>query len=222
MFQALKNLSERMGIAKERELFDPAVLNDLVAVQTGWHPLQRGGASFRTRKLIQKNPDRVEFRPTFGALMFGGVFGGFGVMGLLMCAAFFSAGGMPWFTALLPLFVGSVFIASSIWMIRRFSTPIVFDGRNGWFWKGREDPMAAVNRNEIKCLAKLEEVHALQLISETCRGKDRSYLSYELNLVLKSGRRVNVFDHGSLKSARSDADKLAAFLGRPVWDAIRR
>ena len=46
------------------------------------------------------------------------------------------------------------------------------------------------------------------------------FYSYEINLVLKNGRRVNVADHGDLDSLRADADMLANFLEVPVWDAL--
>jgi hypothetical protein len=118
--------------------------------------------------------------------------------------------------------VGSIFVAVGGFMVRSFSVPVVFDGRNGFFWKGRQSPMDVVNRDELKSFAELEDIHALQLISEFCRGDKSSYHSYELNLVLKSGDRLNVFDHGHLKHARADAATLAGFLGLPLWDAIRR
>jgi hypothetical protein len=65
----------------------------------------------------------------------------------------------------------------------------------------------------------LGEIHALQLISEHCTSDNSSYYSYELNLVLADGRRINVVDHGNRATLYSDADSLAAFLGVPIWDA---
>lgn len=211
-----------MGISKEREPFDPTVFNDVVALQTGWHPVERGGSNFRTRRLIQKDPDRMVFRATFGALVFCLVFFGFGFMALGMGVLFALPGNemVPWM-ALFPFFGGFLFIATAVWMFRRFTIPIVFDAGSGYFWKGRITPMEVANHNEIKCFAELEDVRALQLISEHCSGKDSSYFSYELNLVLVSARRVNIFDHGHLKSARADAENLAEFLGKPLWDAVQ-
>lgn len=75
--------------------------------------------------------------------------------------------------------------------------------------------------NSVKNFAGLEDIHALQLLSEYCRGgKKRSYYSYELNLVLRNGRRINVMDHGDCKKLREDAQTLSEFLDKPVWDAI--
>jgi hypothetical protein len=50
-------------------------------------------------------------------------------------------------------------------------------------------------------------------------GNKNSYYSYELNLVLDDGSRINVVDHGNLDRLRSDAQTLSRFLDKPVWDA---
>ena len=52
-------------------------------------------------------------------------------------------------------------------------------------------------------------------------GSKSSYTSYELNLVLDDGSRINVVDHGNLDRLRGDATTLSRFLSKPVWDATR-
>ena len=61
----------------------------------------------------------------------------------------------------------------------------------------------------------------MQLLSKFVSGSKSSYYSYELNLVLNDGRRINVVDHGDLKRLRSDVKTLSQFLDKPVWDATR-
>ena len=57
-------------------------------------------------------------------------------------------------------------------------------------------------------------------ISEYCGGKS-SYYSYELNLVLSDGTRLNIVDHGDLRRVRRDGATLARFLGVPLWDPVQ-
>jgi len=76
------------------------------------------------------------------------------------------------------------------------------------------------DKKTLPYFAKLEDIHALQLISEYCGGNDGSYYSYELNLVLENGKRINVVDHGNKNKLRKEANNLSAFLAKPVWDAI--
>ena len=220
----LQKLSRMMGLSGGQSVFDPAGLNDALALRVDWTPLKRGGASFRTRRLVKTDLQRCEFKPTAGALLFSLAFA---VMGLTVPAIIvFSSfrqetaglGAVPLF----PLLIGAVFVWVGGYMFRAFTAPVVFDLRSGYFWKGRTAPMEVINPADIKCAAKLEEIHALQLVSERCTSKNSSYLSYELNLVLESGERLNIFDHGNLNRAREDAEQLGRFLGRPVWDAVQR
>ena len=51
------------------------------------------------------------------------------------------------------------------------------------------------------------------------RGNKSAYYSYEMNLVLNDGKRLNVVDHGNQAKLREDAQTLATFLNVPVWDA---
>jgi len=80
-------------------------------------------------------------------------------------------------------------------------------------------------RNTLKHFAELEKVHALQIIAEICSNKTergrrtKTYHSYELNLVLEDGKRINVIDLTNQDRLRKDAGTLAAFLDKPIWDA---
>lgn len=70
-----------------------------------------------------------------------------------------------------------------------------------------------IQKNQIP----LSEIIAIQIIGELVRGKNKSYNSFELNLVLTDNTRRNVIDHGNLKSIISDAERLSHFLNIPIW-----
>ena len=121
---------------------------------------------------------------------------------------------------LFPILFGLVFAGVGGAMYYFGTMPVVFDKVRGFYWKGHRPPYELADPAARKQATRLEQIHALQLLSEYCRGKNNSYYSYELNLVLKDGRRLNVIDHGNLGKLRADAAALARFLGKPVWDAI--
>ena len=102
----------------------------------------------------------------------------------------------------------------------RVTTPKVFDKHERLYWKGRKSPNEVFDKNKIKDLVEFDQIHALQIISEICKGKDSSFYSYELNFVLKEGKRINVIDHGDVENIRIEAETLSAFLEKPVWDAV--
>ncbi|WP_339137438.1 MAG: hypothetical protein WGN25_05270 [Candidatus Electrothrix sp. GW3-4] len=43
--------------------------------------------------------------------------------------------------------------------------------------------------------------------------------SYEIDLILKDGTRINAMGHGKKSKIQEDAKILAEFLGKPLWDA---
>lgn len=116
---------------------------------------------------------------------------------------------------------GLLFLAGGSGVLYVGATPAVFDKRKGFFWKGRKEPDAGSDWRHLKHCARLGEIHALQLITEQIKGKS-SYSSYELNLVLNDGRRINVVDHGGKDRIRADAAALAKFLNKPLWDAVEK
>jgi hypothetical protein len=217
----LQKLQEMAG--RRVATFDPAALNDPVALQTAWNPAKGGGASFRTHRLVTVDHSRLEFKATGGAVVFYLLFllVGLGVtigipVARLTSGDSFSMSG-DW---LIPLLIGMVFAVVGGVMLYFGIAPIVFDLRQGCYWKGRKNPGQVFDKRGLKDFAQLPDIHALQIISEYCSGKN-SFYSYELNLVLKDGSRVNVVDHGNLVALREDSTKLAQFLGRPLWDGLQ-
>ncbi len=201
-------------IQREAVPFDPSNLGDDLASRVDWSPVKGGGASFRTHHLERIDSNRCEFKAAAGAKLFYGVFV---VMGLGVAIAFGTAGASS--AGLFPVLFGLGFaaIGGVLWYFG--AAPIVFDKRRGAFWKGRQSPYDVRNVSELKHHAPLDRIHALQIISEYVRGNKSSYYSYELNLVLDDGTRLNVVDHGRLDRLREDAQMLSTFLERPVWDA---
>ncbi|QBG48636.1 hypothetical protein EGM51_14950 [Verrucomicrobia bacterium S94] len=218
MLNVLKDFSERIGLGGGKPVFNPEVFNDPVALQTAWSPLKKGGASFRTQKLVEIDPDRLELRTTAGAILFSVLFAGMGLLAIGGGIAIYIQSDFSSFKSILPVLIGLVFTGAGGCMLYYFSTPSVFDRRNGFFWKGRKSPDEVVNRSRLKQFVEFDRIYALQLISEYCRSDKSSFYSYELNLILKDGSRINVFDHGKLDAARADAEKLSAFLNRPYWE----
>jgi hypothetical protein len=216
----LKKLATAMqSLVREAMPVDPSQFGDPVAERTEWTPLKRGGTNFRTHKLVRVDARRMAFRATFGAQFFYLLFIGMGVVvpGIIL-GSMWSAGQREWIM-LMPAGMGALFAIVGSYLLVSGNRPIVFDRRQGYFWVGRQEPNQVFDVAEIKQLAALDVVHALQLIREYVRGNKSSYYSYELNLVLANGERVPVVDHGSVKRLRDDAATLAAFLEKPVWDA---
>jgi hypothetical protein len=220
MLDRLRAILKRAGTPVT---FDASRFNDPVALQVEWSPKKGGGTNFRTHKLVLVDFNRMEFKTTFGAFLFYLVFllTGAGISSGFAVYSFMNetGTGMGNFEMFMPFLTGILFFALGIYLYYNGAKPVVFDKRYGYFWKCWKAPDEAFNPDAMEEYTKLSDIHAIQIISEFIRGDKSSYYSYELNLVLNDGARVNVVDHGNKEKLRADAQILADFLGKPVWDA---
>lgn len=219
----LNELIEKLrSLVPKREVFDPGVFDDPVANLTEWTPAKRGGTNLRTHKLVTVDSGRVEFRASTGAYLFYAVFLLIGLGVLVAFSTIMLRASPRAFNPefILPILIGAVFFLIGAGLLRSGTNPIVFDKTSRSFWKGCVAPDQVFDKSRIKAYAEFDQIHAIQLLSEYCRGNKTSYHSYELNLVLENGERINVIDHGNKSKLVEDAQTLAAFLEKPLWDTI--
>ena len=198
---------------------NPARFNHPLALAIEWTPLKGGGATFRTHDLHLVGAGRIEFRQSVGFRLFLGLFMVAGVILFVL-----NLPGMPMHAAIgSKVLRGIVMIASAlvavcmaVVLIRRDS--VVFARTEGFFWSGRRKGARLPARH-----CALDTIAGLQILAERISdvGDGRRRWSYELNLVLNDGKRLNVVDHGSLEDVRAAAEKIQMFLPTrpPIWDA---
>ena len=219
----LNELIEKLrSLVPKRKEFDPRVFDDPVANLTAWTPAKSGGTNFRTHKLVAVDSGRLEFRASSGAFFsyLIPLVIGLGML-IYVFVVSFRAFSMEFNSDNIFLIVlGLILSVIGAGMLRSGTNPIVFDKISRLFWKGRVAPDQVFDRGRIKQYAEFDRIHAIQLLSEYCRGNKTSYHSYELNLVLENGERINVVDHGNKNKLVEDAQTLATFLEKPLWNAI--
>lgn len=160
--------------------------------------------------------------------MFSGVFMALGlIIPVLMMTSTIKSGSssepLPFLLTLVPL----VFFIAGFFLFRSSTKPIVFNKTTGYFWKGRLKDNESPDQKALKEYCRLTDIAALQIVAEhisgssSSSGRSQSYRSYEINLILRNAGRLNVIDHGNRKKLMEDAEKLASYLGVPVWDGTR-
>ena len=201
--------------------FDASKFEDEIALKTEWAPLKGGGTNFKTHKLIMTNYTRCEFKSTAGSKMFSLLFlvVGLAVPVFIGRDIVNTTGVLLSKDFILTLLIGLIFLTAGGWLLYSFSKPVVFDKTKGMFWKGWKAPQRYLAKSADDS-SRIGSIHALQIIPELVRGDNSSYVSYELNLILKDGSRMNVVDHGDINQIRTDAKSLSEFLGVPVWDGV--
>lgn len=214
----LKKLSKKYEHALEDRLNE---FDDPLAKTIDWSPLRGGGTNFRTHTLV-KDIYRMQYKASKGALLFGSIFAlfGAGIPGWILYENYQQGYDLLFTENLIILGFGALFLGVGIYLIKRFSTPITFDKHIGFFWKGKKEP-EMYGRNNPKESVRLSDIHALQIIRERVKGDNKSYFSYEINIVTKDGKRFSVIDHGNQKTIYEDVQSLSEFLNVPVWDLNR-
>lgn len=206
---------------------DLSQFNNPIAEQTEWSPLKPGGSNFRTHEFAKKT-GMAYFKATKGNLIFSGVFMAIGLIFpvILMTQPINGSDtfvSLPFFVNLIPL----VFFFAGFFLFRISTKPIVFSKTRGYFWKGRLKENESPEQKGLKEYCRLSDIVALQIIAERVRSSSSSssgstsYRSYEINLILRDASRLNVIDHGNKIKLLEDTEKLASYLGVPVWDGNR-
>ncbi len=115
-------------------------------------------------------------------------------------------------------FIPLVFVGASLYLLYKLFEKIVFDKRKGIFWKGYKQPSRLEKSESVSNSIRLDQIYAIQLITEFIDDSDSNFYSYELNLILENGERLGVIDHGNQDRIRDNAFTLGKFLAVPVWE----
>ncbi len=221
--------SEPLSTDRIKELGDP------VAETTDWSPLHSGGSSFPIQRLVETSPMRLEFRATREALRFCLIFGATGVffLALALVGAVQSIAYVAWMCSLL----GLLLVGAGARMARSALQPRVFDRELGLYWKAKQprglnaddsenDQEKGRTLRRRQNSVALAQIHAVQVLQKTIDSHDGDiagsgpYASFEINLVLHDGSRLNVCSHGGgCGPIYANAKRLGDFLNVPVWDA---
>ena len=210
-----ETLEKLQDMIPDKPSINPKRFKDPVAKQTDWTLLSAEAANFRTHKLVTISPSRVELRPTFGGFLFAFVFMLVGMVTLGVFGILFTTKPLS-FWMLIPLAIGLIFGGVGVQLLRKISTPMVFDKTRGYFWKGGEMPQnLGFSPVEEPDFARLDEIHALQLLEDSIDDETSS----QLNLVLHDGRRIHIVSQSGGQKTRMDILRLSGFLDVPLWDA---
>ena len=189
---------------------------DPIAFKTSWEPLHQDGSNFRTHKLnvsdqkifIKKTWEKYVFSCFF--VLMGTAFAIIGIhKGFLedefLPGIFFTIGGIIFFgagvLALIDKNKVTIDLKNRIYVARTYS---IFPYRS--------------HRQQ----GSLNDIYAIQLIDKIHESTDpdggsSEYTSYDLNIVLQQGERINLMNQGNSKDLVKSAKIISELLNIPVW-----
>ena len=226
MFRSL-NRFDFPFLRKRYPVLDPRYFDDPVAMRTGWDPLSPGGSRHTTNRLREIAPQVLSFQPTAYShyqslvyLLSLLVFGNALIVSLLRNELNINRPDEWWvISALLQILVGcgvtlvllnrSIIVDGNASQVRLGLPRVQWLNQFPWLQKllGRSVPFS--------------EIHSIQLLDEEVRPRrEQMFWSYELNLVLRDGKRINLIDHRNQREICWDAGDLSRIMDVPIWDFI--
>jgi len=203
---------------------DPATFNDPLALKTSWEPLVFGGNRGINYVAVEEN-NSVIFKKTTISKLFpliviifvswilyypiSEVINTASILELLKKYYLYVIG---YFAFIIIVFLISYFSGSNVYLDKNY----------GYAWKSRKKTDTMPDFVNIKKKVKLDEIHAIQIISERVKVNENrgNFTSFEINLILKSAERFNVVDQSNYRFILKDAELLSKFLSVPIWDGV--
>ena len=214
----MTNLSP-LGIHRKPQLarkFDASRFEDEIANKIDWSPVSARPYMNRAHKIVAVSPSKIEFRaPILKRRKL------LAIMAVIVVAplALFLVKDLELWIYGASVSCGLGFV--SFFLIREKLNKISFDFSKGLYGKslkGVKTGLKAKTLNSSSHHCLLDEIHAIQIISEWIHDEGEFNCKYELNLVLKNARRLNAIAHDDIAQLRIDAEILSAKMGVPIWD----
>ena len=171
--------------------------------------LIRKGPKFRSHT-VTFNDNSAYLKPTISSLLFCVVYIAVGLFLLVLAAIVYFNNKQIDLTIFLLAF-GVGIATFGLTLIKPFMKQVLFDKNTGKF------------KNNIDRSVEIKNIISLQIINKMITSKHGlSYPCYELNLLTKYGRRINILNHNDLEKLTTDAQKLAEFLSVELIDLQRK
>ena len=163
-----------------------------------WTPLVRGGHNYLAHELIIENEHKISIRATRKHILALSFFVGFCFFLLVVMSGLIN----------LIAFAFFAYGCKRLHDAKKYNK--TFDRLTGQYTDNKIDTTKMANK------ILLSDIKGLQIIDEKCYTQNSRYVSYEINLVLSDGKRINVMDHANKESILDDAEILAEFLNIPI------
>jgi len=182
-------------------------LNDPIARDLSWSPVNEGGSESKTHKLIEDNVS-LRFVPTIFSQV-----SAFIIIAIISFILLDARGNSDF---LFKVFAFGV-LCITLYAFYEIYRPRVFNIRDQIYRFSWLKPKLTIMQMDRRHHVGFSDIHAIQIIDEYIEDEDGDYTSTELNLVLNTKQRLNVVDHSDKTSIMIDAKRLARLLKVPIW-----
>ena len=170
--------------------------------------LKQKGPKFRSHRIIF-NENTAYLKPTISSLLFCVLYIIVGLFLIALSVIVYIKNNQIDFAIFLVVFGVSI-TTFGCTLVKPFVKHVFFDKDTGKF------------KNNTDRTVKINNIISLQINNKMITSKHGlSYPCYELNMLTKNGRRINILNHNDIDQLTSDAEKLSVFLSVELMDLRR-
>lgn len=181
--------------------------NDEIFSSLSWKPNKKGGYGFKTKEVIICDNGTIVFKtkPLIPII--------YSIVTFIVFCFFYD------FLADISnneFYIIPLYLIVTCSLFYYYSRDFILDNELKYFYKGK---LGKIKKNQIngKRFISFDKIHAIQILEERVRKKNGYFYSYEINLVLKDGKRITLVDHSKLDEIKTDSEKVAKLLDIPIW-----
>lgn len=189
------------------EMVDPIYAN------LNWRGTKIGSSSYIKDKLNVESPIRIAIKPELEidkSLIFNKFH--YIAIALLIMKGFYNYS----IYALVYLFIITFFTAIIIWKIYKINNIKIIDKSLGYLHINGENKIIVMIK-DIRAIQINKIHHCIKEVRKGTVGFTEGRNSYELNIVLNSGKQINIMDNPNGKYIDNNAIVISKFLNKPIW-----
>lgn len=231
MFEFIKTFMDdiqKKALEKQEKLNNYISSIDDEIVKNSWFtPLKHWGTNIKSHDLIIDNFWNYDFKVKwFFPIVFLWMFSIPLIVTIVILLKELSIGwlNIDFWSYIWQIIFSLIFITPALLLFYFLFRSYIFDFQNWYFYDTRYQNklFELIGQEKYKDkIIPIKEIQSLQIVSERVHGKNTSYTSYELNMILKDSKRINIIVHWNLEEIRKNADELANKLWVKIYDLTK-
>ena len=208
------NILENQELNKHCQPREYPNYNQELADSLDWKPLIKTGYISKQHNLCTPQPSKIQLRHCKKTA--------FKVIVPALCVYLYFGGAFykiieELAVLLVPALFGAILIYKGFRSWKYASPTRNFDKMLGYYWQGDSNLTERTQIKQAKDATLISDIVGIQILPEQVRMNNSSYTSFELNLMIKDGTRVNLTDHADRLTIMNNARDLAEFLNVAVY-----
>lgn len=200
--------------------------SNIVSGEKIWEPIANEASNFKSAKLVEEASGMITITATNHSFLFDAIFAVLGgIIALSSIAILLLLADFLKLFAIIPAIIAFFFLRNSVSPSTK--KKVCFSKKEALFWMDDIENKMALQHQLVNGKLPFSAIYGVQLLQVhhftsllSPAASSRNYYSYELNLILTDGQRINVMTHGAKAEMIIEAKILARYLSKKIWHRV--